>query len=312
MLKSLIPLVAIFLIISCNNPGSEKNNFATIALKYPETKKDTTIRDTYFGTVVADPYRWLENDTSSETGNWVIEQNKVTQSYLQQIPFRDAIRKRSEHLYNYEKFTTPVKEGKFYYYYKNSGLQNQSVMYREPIEGGAAEVFIDPNTFSKDGTTSIGGITFSHDGSMAAYNISEGGSDWQKIIVIDALTKKQVGDTMKDIKFSGASWKNNQGFYYSTYDRPKEGSFLAGKTDDHKLYYHQLGTPQKEDKLIFGGKGEKIRYVGAELSENQHWLIISCSNSTYGNNLFLLDLTNPKATFIPIVTDQNNSHTVVD
>ncbi|MFN7275579.1 MAG: S9 family peptidase, partial [Bacteroidota bacterium] len=164
MLKSLIPLVAIFLIISCNNPGSEKNNFATIALKYPETKKDTTIRDTYFGTVVADPYRWLENDTSSETGNWVIEQNKVTQSYLQQIPFRDAIRKRSEHLYNYEKFTTPVKEGKFYYYYKNSGLQNQSVMYREPIEGGAAEVFIDPNTFSKDGTTSIGGITFSHDG----------------------------------------------------------------------------------------------------------------------------------------------------
>ena len=312
MLKSLIPLVAIFLIISCSNPGSEKNNFATIALKYPETKKDTTIRDTYFGTVVADPYRWLENDTSSETGNWVIEQNKVTQSYLQQIPFRDAIRKRSEHLYNYEKFTTPVKEGKFYYYYKNSGLQNQSLMYREPIEGGAAEVFIDPNTFSKDGTTSIGGITFSHDGSMAAYNISEGGSDWQKIIVIDALTKKQVGDTMKDIKFSGASWKNNEGFYYSTYDRPKEGSFLAGKTDDHKLYYHQLGTPQKEDKLIFGGKGEKIRYVGAELSENQHWLIISCSNSTYGNNLFLLDLTNPKATFIPIVTDQNNSHTVVD
>lgn len=283
-----------------------------IDVTYPQTFKDTSVIDDYFGTKVADPYRWLENDTSAETAAWVAAENKVTQGYLKQIPFRDAIGKRYEHLFNYEKFSAPTREGKYNYYSKNSGLQNQFVMYREPVEGGAAELFLDPNTFSKDGTTSLAGINFSKDGSMAAYNISEGGSDWQKIIVLDAINKKQVGDTMQNIKFSGASWKGNEGFFYSTYERPKEGSFLAGKTDNHKLFFHKIGTAQKEDKLIYSGTKESIRYISAGVSENQHWLFIYCANATYGNALLVLDLTNPNATVKTIVADMKNTHGVVD
>jgi len=300
-------------LFSCKNGSDTGNNsFKPITVKYPETRKDSTVKDDYFGTIVSDPYRWLENDTSAETSSWVKAQYEVTQGYFKQISFREAISKRYEHLFNYEKFSAPSREGKFNYYSKNSGLQNQSVLYREPVEGGTPELFLDPNTFSKDGTTSLAGLSFSKDGSMAAYNISEGGSDWQKIIVLDAINKKQVGDTMLDIKFSGASWKGNEGFYYSTYDRPKEGSFMAGKTDNHKLYFHKIGTQQKEDKLVYEGTGETIRYIGAFVSENQKWLFVSCANSTYGNSLLMLDLTDPKATIKTIVADRKNSHGVLD
>lgn len=309
MRKQLLPLFAVLILFSCK---SKPTNFTMIDVTYPQTFKDTSVIDDYFGTKVADPYRWLENDTSAETAAWVAAENKVTQGYLKQIPFRDAIGKRYEHLFNYEKFSAPTREGKYNYYSKNSGLQNQYVMYREPVEGGAAELFLDPNTFSKDGTTSLAGINFSKDGSMAAYNISEGGSDWQKIIVMDAINKKQVGDTMQNIKFSGASWKGNEGFFYSTYERPKEGSFLAGKTDNHKLFFHKIGTAQKEDKLIYSGTKESIRYIGAGVSENQHWLFIYCANATYGNALLVLDLTNPNATVKTIVADMKNTHGVVD
>ena len=201
------------LFASCNNNSNPTTltSYKTIDVKYPETRKDTTVKDNYFGTIVPDPYRWLENDTSAETSAWVKAENEVTQNYLSQVPFRDAIKKRYETLYNYEKYSAPFKEGKYTYYYKNSGLQNQSVLYREMDGGSAAEVFLDPNTFSADGTTSLAGISFSKDGSMAAYNISEGGSDWQKLVVIDAVTKKQTGDTLA-LKFSGASWKGNDGF----------------------------------------------------------------------------------------------------
>jgi len=309
MLKKLLPLFAAVVLFSCkNNPTA----FKAIDVKYPQTKKDTTVKDDYFGVSVADPYRWLENDTSAETAAWVKAETEVTETYLKQVPYREAIGKRYEHLFNYEKFSAPTREGKYNYYSKNSGLQNQFVMYREPVEGGAAELFLDPNGFSKDGTTSLAGINFSKDGSMAAYNISEGGSDWQKIIVIDAINKKMVGDTMQDIKFSGASWKGNDGFFYSTYPRPKEGSFLAGKTDNHKLYYHKIGTAQKGDKLIYAGTKEPIRYLGAGVSEDQKWLFIYCANSTYGNSLLVLDLTNPAATVKTMVADMKNSHGVVD
>ncbi len=309
MRKQLLPLFAVLVLFSCK---SKPTNFTMIDVTYPQTQKDTSVIDDYFGTKVADPYRWLENDTSAETAAWVAAENKVTQDYLKQIPFRDAIGKRYEHLFNYEKFSAPTREGKYNYYSKNSGLQNQYVMYREPVEGGAAELFLDPNTFSKDGTTSLAGINFSKDGSMAAYNISEGGSDWQKIIVMDAINKKQVGDTMQNIKFSGASWKGNEGFFYSTYERPKEGSFLAGKTDNHKLFFHKIGTAQKDDKLIYSGTKESIRYIGAGVSENQHWLFIYCANATYGNSLLVLDLTNPNATVKTMVADMKNTHGVVD
>ncbi len=313
MLKKLLPLLSVLAFFSCkNNSDTGNNSFKPITVSYPETRKDSTVKDDYFGTLVADPYRWLENDTSAETAGWVKAQNEVTQGFLGQVPFRDAIGKRYEHLFNYEKFSAPSREGKYNYYQKNSGLQNQYVMYREPVEGGAAELFLDPNSFSKDGTTSLAGISFSKDGSMAAYNISEGGSDWQKIIVLDAINKKQVGDTMMDIKFSGASWKGSEGFFYSTYERPKEGSFLAGKTDNHKLYFHKVGTKQSEDKLIYQGKGESIRYIGASVSENQKWLFIYCANSTYGNSLLMMNLSDPAASIKTLVADRKNTHSVLD
>lgn len=309
MLKKILPLLVGVLFFSCKNNSAD---FKMIEVKYPPTQKDSTVKDDYFGTIVADPYRWLENDTSAETAAWVTAENEVTQNYLKQIPFREAIGKRYEHLFNYEKFSAPTREGKYNYYSKNSGLQNQYVLYREPVEGGAPELFLDPNSFSKDGTTSLSGISFSKDGSMAAYNISEGGSDWQKIIVLDAINKKQVGDTMQDIKFSGATWKGNEGFFYSTYERPKEGSFLAGVTDNHQLYFHAVGTAQKNDKLIYHGKNEAIRYLGASVSEDQHWLFIYAANSTYGNSLLVMDLTQPSAPVKTLVADMKNQHTVVD
>src|SRR5690606_2875939 len=168
---------------------------------------------------------------------------------LSQIPFREAIKARLTELWNYEKYSAPFKEGNYTYFFKNDGLQNQSVLYRQK-ESGATEVFLDPNKFSKDGTTSLSGIQFTKDGSLCAYQISEGGSDWTKIIILDAETKKRLDDTLVDVKFSGVSWKGNDGFYYSSYDKPKEGSQLSGMTDKHKLYYHKLGTPQSQDALI--------------------------------------------------------------
>ena len=292
--------------------NSKLTTLKTIAVKYPVTYKDISVIDTYFGTQVADPYRWLENDMSKETAAWVKEENEVTQKYLRAIPFRDAIKKRYENLFNYEKYSAPFKEGKYTYYYRNSGLQNQNVIYRESADNKEPELFLDPNSFSKDGTTSLSSIHFTEDGSIAAYNISEGGSDWQKIIIFDAVTKKQIGDTLVDIKFSGASWKGNEGFYYSTYDRPKDGSFLAGKTQNHKLYFHKLGTSQKDDKLIFGGGTVQHRYVGGGVSENQHWLIISAADATYGNELFVQDLTKQNTPIVQLVIGKKNNHNIID
>ena len=285
--------------------------FKTISVKYPITAKDASATDNFFGTSVADPYRWLEDDSSAATGAWVAAENKVTQSYLNEIPFRQAIRDRYEKLFNYEKFSAPSTEGNYIYYYKNSGLQNQAVLYRERLTGSAPEVFLDPNTFSKDGTTSLAGLNFSKDGSLAAYNISEGGSDWQSIIVIDVHSKKQV-DTLHDVKFSGASWRGNEGFYYSTYDRPKTGSFLAGVTDKQKVFFHKLGTLQKDDELIFGGDSSGTRYAGAAVTEDQHWLIIYAAEATYGNALYVLDLKKPGSAILPLVKDLTNSHSIID
>jgi prolyl oligopeptidase len=313
MLRILIFAVCIFLLSSCNNNSSQSTltSYKTIEVKYPETKKDTTVNDVYFGTAVHDPYRWLENDTSTETAAWVKAENAVTQNYLSQIPFRDAIKARYEKLYNYEKYSAPFHQGKFMYYYKNSGLQNQGVLYREADGTKTAEEFLDPNTFSKDGTTSLAGINFSKDGSMAAYNISEGGSDWQKIVVMDAVTKKQTGDTLQ-LKFSGASWKGNDGFYYSNYEKTKNGNVLSAKNDNQKLYYHKLGTPQSADKLVYGDDAHAVRYMFAYLSEDEKWLIIGTANETYGNTLYVQDLSKPGSPVIQVVTDMKNSHNIVD
>jgi len=279
------------------------------ALVYPQTKKVEQI-DEYFGTLVEDPYRWLENDTSTETAEWVAAQNKLTFGYLEKIPFRDKIRDRLEQLWNYEKYSAPFKEGKYTYFYKNDGLQNQYVLYRE-VQGGKAEVFLDPNTFSADGTTSLAGINFTKDGSLCAFQISEGGSDWRKVIILNTETKQQVEDTLFDVKFSGLSWRGNEGFYYSSYDKPTDGSQLSGKTQNHKLYFHKLGTPQSADELIFGGDKQQRRYIGGGVTEDGKFLVISAANATYGNELYLQDLTRKNAPIQTLVGDMNNEHDII-
>ena len=277
-------------------------------LTYPTTSKGETV-DVYFDTKLPDPYRWLEDDKSAETGAWVKAQNEVTYGYLAQIPFRTALKTRMEKLWNYEKIGAPFKEGNFTYYYKNNGLQNQSVLYRKDAKG-TETIFLDPNTFSKDGTTSLGGLDFSKDGSKVAYSISEGGSDWRKVIVMDVISKKIIEDTIVDVKFSGVSWKGNEGFYYSSYDKPK-GSELSAKTDQHKLYFHKLGTAQKDDIVIFGAD-QKRRYVGGGVTEDDRYLVITAANSTYGNELYIKDLTKPNSPIVTIVDNFKSDNNIIE
>lgn len=283
-----------------------------ITLKpYPQTEK-VDQKDTYFGVEVEDPYRWLEDDLSDKTKAWVTAQNEVTQDYLSQIPFRDAIKSRLETLWNYEKYSAPYQEGEYIYWYKNDGLQNQSVLYRKKGDNGKEEVFLDPNKFSTDGTTSLAGISFSKDGSLVAYQLSEGGSDWRKVVVLKADDKSVVGDTLIDVKFSGLAWRGNEGFYYSSYEKPKAGSALSAMTDVHKLYFHRLNTPQKEDELVFGGESMKRRYIGAGLTEDERFLIVSAANTTSGNELWVKDLSIPDSKFVAVVNNMDKNHYVMD
>ena len=301
MKKILIPLVVMALLISCNGPAAKKIN-------YPVSDKGD-VADTYFGTEVPDPYRWMEDDRSEKTAAWVAEQNKVTFGYLEEIPYREEIKTRLEKMWNYEKFTSPFKKGEYTYFSKNDGLQNQYVIYRQK-DNEEPEVFLDPNKFSADGTTSLGGMEFSDDGSIVSYSISEGGSDWRKVIVMDAKTKELIGDTIVDVKFSGLSWQGNDGFYYSSYDKP-EGSGLSAMTDHHKLYFHKLGTPQSEDKIVFGAD-IKRRYVGGGVTEDGRYLVVSAAVSTTGNELYIKDLTKKNSSFITVVGNFEKDHYVID
>jgi prolyl oligopeptidase len=304
MKKTVTLLFAATAFVACKKEVTPELDMSVM---YPETKKVDTV-DTYFGEQIADPYRWLEDDRSAETEAWVKAQNEVTFGYLEKIPFRKQLKERMEKLWNYEKISAPFKEGNYTYFYKNNGLQNQSVLYRKD-QSGKEEIFLDPNTFSKDGTTSLGGINFSKDGSLVAYAISEGGSDWRKVIVLKADTKEIIGDTIVDVKFSGLSWYKNEGFYYSSYDKPK-GSELSAKTDQHKLYFHKLGTAQKEDKVIFG-LNEKRRYVGGYVTDDENYLIISAANSTSGNELYYKDLRK-NGPIVNLINNFNNDHDVLD
>ncbi|HYC85560.1 MAG TPA: prolyl oligopeptidase family serine peptidase [Chryseosolibacter sp.] len=281
----------------------------TTTSAYPPTAKVDTV-DEYFGVRVPDPYRWLESDTSEATAGWVKSQNEVTFSYLDKITYRDKIKDRLEKLFNYERLTAPFKEGQYFYFYKNDGLQNHSVLYRKKTADGPPEVFLDPNTFSKDATTALAGISFSKDGSLVAYQVSEGGSDWRKAIVMRAEDKTILEDTLVDLKFTGIAWRGNAGFYYSSYDKPK-GSELSAKTQYHKVYYHKLGTSQKQDKLVFGGEQTPRRYIGAYLTEDERFLIISASTSTTGNELYIQDLNDPKGKLITMVDNFDSEHGIV-
>ncbi|EJG0410262.1 S9 family peptidase [Vibrio parahaemolyticus] len=257
-------------------------------MHYPKTRKDSVV-DTYFGHDIADPYRWLEDDRSEETAQWVSGQNSVTFDFLGQIPYRQQIRDLVANSQNYEKYSQPFVRGDYTYFYKNDGLQNQSVLYR-PKGEGETEVFLDPNTFSEEGTTSLGEVSFSKDYRLVAYSISEGGSDWRKIFVIDTETKEQLEPEIVDAKFTSISWLGSKGFYYSSYDKP-QGSELSARTEHHKLYYHEFGTSQSEDKVIFGEQGAQIhRYVSGTTTTDDRFLIISGAESTSGNRLFYIDL----------------------
>ncbi|KEQ18253.1 prolyl endopeptidase [Endozoicomonas numazuensis] len=268
-------------------------------MAYPQTRKDDTV-DHYFGAEVSDPYRWLEDDLSEETAEWVKVQNKTTQTYLEQIPYRDKIQSTLKELMDFEKVLTPFVEGGVTYFFRNEGLQNQFVLYRQK-EGSEPKVFLDPNTFSEDGTTALAGITFSKSGKLASFQKSEAGSDWTTIHVIDCESGEFLEPPLTDIKFSDVNWLGDDGFFYSSYDKP-EGSELTAKTDQHKLYFHKLGTSQADDQVIFGAAdSEKHRYVGGDVTEDGRYLLVSAQESTSGNRLYVKDLSDKDSTLVTIV-----------
>ena len=309
----LLTLFTTILVTSCTHlvkQSTQDRIYPDHEISYPVTTKGTQVDD-YFSTKVVDPYRWLEDDLSQQTAHWVKAQNKATFAYLSQIGLRDKIKKKLSDKWNYEKVGAPFKEGQYTYYRKNNGLQNQYVIYRIKTDG-SEEVFLDPNQFSEDGTTSLAQLSFSKDGSIAAYSISEGGSDWRKIIIIDVETKKQLEAPLIDVKFSGISWLGNQGFYYSSYDKPK-GSELSAKTDQHKLYFHKLGQKQHQDRLVFGAtEKQKHRYISGEVTQDDHYLIISGAVSTSGNDLYVQDLTKPNAPLLTIVDNFDSDTYLLD
>ncbi len=288
---------------------------STMAIKtkpYPETRKDTTVVDDYHGTRVADPYRWLEDDRSTETAAWVAAQNAVTQDYLAQIPYREQIKQRLTELYDYPKEGTPFRVGEYYFFYKNDGLQNQSVLYYQKGLDGTPEVFLDPNTLSKDGTVALNTVTFSKDDRYAAYSVSRSGSDWVDIYVMEVATRKQLADKIEWVKFSGASWGDG-GFYYSRYDAPAEGaSAYSAKNEFQKVYFHKLGTSQAEDRLIYEDKTHPLRYFSGFVSDDFRWLFIVGSEGTSGNEILYKNLTVPNASFKTLFKGFANDYSIVD
>jgi prolyl oligopeptidase len=313
-MKKTMILLAPALLFACGEKAPQAEEKVTerkeITLKaYPEVKKDS-IQDEYFGTVVEDPYRWLENDTSAETEAWVKAQNEVTFDYLSQIPYREQIKERLTKLWNYEKVGTPFKHGNFYFMYKNDGIQNQSVLYYQKGLDGQQEVLLDPNTLSEDGTASINGMGFSKDAQYMAYGISRAGSDWVEINVMNLETKEKLNDVINWVKFSGISWEG-QGFYYSSYDPPKEGSDYSGKNEFHKVYYHKLGTSQDDDKLVYEDKEHPQRNAGAWVTEDEEYLVITTSESTNGNSLMIKKL-NDNSALVSLVDNFDTDNNIID
>ncbi|MBN1340503.1 MAG: S9 family peptidase [Bacteroidales bacterium] len=277
---------------------------------YPETQK-VVQADEYFGTQVEDPYRWLEDDNSEETGQWVQAQNEVTFGYLGQIPFREKIRERLTKIWDYPRYGVPFKEGNNYFFFKNDGLQNQSVMYMRQGLDAEASVFLDPNTFSEDGTVALGNISFNKDGSLMAYSISRSGSDWQEIQVMEVASGKRLEDHLMWVKFSGISWAGD-GFFYSRYDEPAKGEERSGKNEYHKVYLHKLGTSQADDRLIFENKQYPQRNYYAGTTEDESFIIISESESTSGNALYVKKLDGSWKDFVQVAEGFENEYNLVD
>lgn len=305
--KLLLGLFALSL-FACNQ-GKKPIDKIT-RMKYPDTRKDSTT-DQYFGKTIADPYRWLENDTSAETKAWVIAENKVTQNYLNQIPYRADIKKRLTEIWNYPKESAPMKVGEYYFFGKNNGLQNQSVWYIKKGLEGKEEVFLDPNKLTTDGTAAVSLLGFSHDKKYVAYSIAQAGSDWSSIYVMDIATRAKLSDELKWTKFSGAAWKGD-GFYYSRFDAPAKGTDLSATNKFQKIYYHKLGAQQKDDQLIFEDKTNPNLYFGADVTEDERFLIISASAGTSGNALYYQDLKEVNNKISPLVKGYDHNHDIID
>ena len=304
-MRFILPAVLALTVTSCSEPTvTESQKAPTQTLQQTADTPRGNHTDTYFGVTVTDPYRWLEDDLSPETEDWIASQNTSTRSYIDAISLREDVKETVANLLNYERETAPFFEGGVRYFYRNTGLQSQSVLFRQD-QNGTEQVFLDPNTFSDDGTVSMSGVSFSSDGSLVAYQLSEGGSDWRSIEVRDAQTGSVIEPPLRDVKFSGIDWLGNEGFFYSSYDKP-DGSELSAKTDQHKLYFHAIGTPQSEDMLVFGGTPEqKHRYVGADIGGDDRYLVITAANSTSGNKLFIKDLSLESDSLIPIFSDES-------
>ena len=278
---------------------------------YPETRKDTTVVEDYFGTKVADPYRWLENDTSAETSAWVKAQTEVTQDYLSHIPFRSALKDRLTEIVNYERYSTPSKKHGRYIYSKNDGLQNQSVIYMQETLDGEPTVLLDPNALSDDGTVSLGGISFSNDGKYMAYTIQRSGSDWVEIYVKDMATLELLPDHIEWAKFTGASWYKD-GFFYAAYDRPTEGKEFSNVNENHKIYYHRLGTPQEQDELFYSNPKQPRYFHQVDLTEDEHYMFLFESGQGAGSTLWIRDMQNAMGKFVQIADDMDYQYMPID
>jgi prolyl oligopeptidase len=309
-------VAGIVFLTACGNGPNSSGNVATMEFKqipvtYPATRKDTTVKDTYFGVNVSDPYRWLEDDQSAETKDWVKKQNIVTQGYLTQIPTRSRILKRLEAIWNFEKFSVPFKEGNRYFFFKNNGLQNQSVLYAQETLESQPLVILDPNTFSTDGTASLQEYGFSKDGRYLAYAISKGGSDWRNIRIRDLQTGTDLADDIQWAKFTSIAWQGN-GFYYSRYPEPKKGDELKGANENSAIYYHALGTAQAQDELIHKDPAHPNYYFGVSVSDDERFVFLISSESTSGNTLAVKDLSKPNPSFVPVSNNFKHDFNPID
>lgn len=284
--------------------------FAMAQIEYPKAPKDGTV-DEYFGVKVADPFRPLENDTSEQTAAWVEAENKITNAYLSKIPFRDKLLKRLKEVSNYEKIGSPFKRYGKYYFYKNDGLQNQSVLYVTDKIGGEPRVFLDPNKLSDDGTVALKSISFSHDGKYFAYSISRSGSDWEEFYVMDIATGKLLPDHITWAKFSGAAW-HGDGFYYSSYDAPVEGKEFSNVNEVHKIYYHKIGTPQSEDILFYQNPAYPKRFYSVSVNKEETLMYLYESGDGAGNNLYVRDLKQKDSQFIQMTSDMDSQYAPVE
>jgi prolyl oligopeptidase len=307
MLKKIFPIILFAALVSFT---IVKQNGDQPKIKYPSTRKVDTVTD-YFGTKIADPYRWLEDDRSAETGEWVKAQNVVTFDYLSKIPFRDKIKERLTKIWNFEKVTAPFKKGKNYFFYKNNGIQNQSVFYVQEGLNGTPKILLDPNALAADGTASLGGMAISKDSKYLAYSINRAGSDWEEIFVMEIEEAKKLADDIKWVKFSDIAWKGD-GFYYSAYDAPKKTtSELSNKNEYHKVYYHKVGDDQSKDVLVYEDKNHALRNFSASTTHDEKLLLLYGSESTSGSSLAVKELDKPNSPFITLVDNFENNYSVV-